>query len=176
MVLCPAILGQRALLHWPPSERSRFTADLLQTARPDVLFTISRRYTLLLSQSTFDNRIHRDPGIVIHESNGKDVVANHNRKYKRLYSRLPKSILNDTSEICSFSIGAGGRPHRSSRRAPRGGNCWTENFQPCPASVLPITEAEVGVRPPLDAPSLFLPTRRHACRLRAPMHLYYPHH
>ncbi len=118
---------------------------------------MSHRYVLLLSRGAFKNRIHGDPGILIHSSNRKDVVANHNRKYEKLYFRLRKSILNEITEICSFSIGAGGRPHRSSRRAPRGGNCWAEKFQPCPASVLPITEAEVEERPPLDAPSLFSP-------------------
>jgi hypothetical protein len=67
------------------------------------------------------------------------------------------------------------RAYRSSRRAPRGGNCGAENDQPCPASVLSITDAEVEVRPPLDAPSHFPPpTRCHACHLETPRHVYPP--
>jgi hypothetical protein len=59
---------------------------------------------------------------------------------------------------------------QSSHRAPRGGNCWTENAQPCPASVLPITNAEAGLRPPLAAsptPFNFLPHPL-PCHLEAP--------
>lgn len=65
--------------------------------------------------------------------------------------------------------------HRSIRRAPRGGNCWTENTQPCPTSVLPITDAEVDFRSKSVRrlmPHPFLPTRCHAILRLAPVQLY----
>ena len=82
VVLCLAIFARRALLHWPPSERIRSTAGLLQTVRSDVLLAMSHRYVLLLSRRASDNRIYGDPGSLTHPSNCKDVVAKHKRKYE----------------------------------------------------------------------------------------------
>lgn len=92
VVLCFAILGRQTLLQWPPSGCTRSTAGLLQTAHSDVLLVMSvmtHMCALLLSRSVFNNRIHRYPGSLIHPSNCKDTMANHNRKDESLYFRLP---------------------------------------------------------------------------------------